>query len=84
MSFPTMILAFTISWRTALIFIVLRIELVHLYTGSLKDMLESFRFRLTRPQSDLSRLFHQVLFICYTIKPSLEKYIMQAVFVYLK
>ena len=27
-----------------------------------------------RPQSDLSRLFHQILFIRYTIQPSLEKY----------
>ena len=35
-------------------------------------MLKSFRFRLTRPQSDLSRFF-QMLFL------SLEKYIIQAV-----
>ena len=30
---------------------------------SLKDMLKSFRFMLMRLQSDLSRLFHQMLFI---------------------
>ena len=58
-------------------FILLRTELVHLYTDSLKDMLKSFRFRLMRPQSDLSRLFLQMLFILYTIRPSLEKYIIQ-------
>ena len=40
MPFPTLILAFTISWRTALIFIVIRIELVHLYTDSLKGVLK--------------------------------------------
>ena len=80
MSFPTLILVFTISWRTALIFIVLLMELVHLYTASLKDMLKSLRFRLTRPQSDLNRLFLQILFICYTIQSPLEKYKIQAVF----
>ena len=47
---------FAISWRTALIFIVLHTELVHLYTDSLKDMLKNFRLRLMGPQSDLSRL----------------------------
>ena len=34
-----------------------------IYSDSLKDMLKSFRFRLMRPKSDLSRLFHQMLFI---------------------
>ena len=63
MPFQTWILAFILSWRTAFIFIVLRTELVHLYTDSLKDMLKEFRFRLIRPQSDLNRLFHQMLFI---------------------
>ena len=42
MPFQTLILAFTLSWRTAFIFIVLRTELVHLYTDSLKDMLKGF------------------------------------------
>ena len=63
MPFQTLILAFTLSWRTAFIFIVLRTELVHLYTDSLKDMLKGFRFRLMRPLSDLNRLFHQMLLI---------------------
>ena len=63
MPFQTLILAFTISRRTTLIFIVLLTELVHLYTDILKDMLKSVRFRLMRPRSDLSRLFHQMLFI---------------------
>ena len=63
MPFQTLTLAFTISWRTALIFRVLRTELVHLYTDSLKDMLKRFRFRLMRPQFDLSHLFHRMLFI---------------------
>ena len=58
-------------------FKLLRTELVHLYTDSLKDMLKSFRFRLMRPQSDLSHLFLQMLFILYTIRQSLEKYIIQ-------
>ena len=35
----------------------------YIYTDSLKDMLKRFRFRLMRPQFDLSRLFHQMLFI---------------------
>ena len=48
-SYATLILAFTLSWRTAFIFSVLRAELVHLYTGSLKDMLKGLRFRLMRP-----------------------------------
>ena len=63
MPFQTLILAFTISWRTTLIFIVFLTELVHLYTDFLKDMLKSVRFRLMWPRSDLSRLFHQMLFI---------------------
>ena len=62
-AFQTMILSFTVSWRTALIFIVLHTELEHVYTDSLKDMLKSFRFRLMRPQSDLSRLFRQIIFM---------------------
>ena len=81
-AFSNFVLAFTISWSTALIFIVLRTELVHLYTDSLKHMLKSFRFTLTRPQSDLN--LPQMLFIRYTIQPSLEKYIIQAIFLYLK
>ena len=63
MPFQTLILAFGISWRTALIFKLLRTELVHLYTDNLKDMLKSLKFGLMRPQSDLSHLFHQMLFI---------------------
>ena len=43
--------------------IVLRTELVHLYTDSLKDMLKRFRFRLMRPLFGLRHLFHQMLFI---------------------
>ena len=62
-AFQTLTLALTISWRTALIFIVLRTELVHLYTDRLKYMLKRFRFRLMRPQFGLSHLFHQMLFI---------------------
>ena len=62
-AFQTLILAFTLSRRTAFIFIVLCAELVHLFTGSLKDMLNGLRFRLMRPKSDLNRLFHQMLFI---------------------
>ena len=46
---------------TALIFLELRTELVHLYTNSLKDMLKRLRLRLMNPQSDMSRLF--MLFI---------------------
>ena len=40
MPFQTLNLAFTISLKTALTFIVLHAELVHLYTDSLKDMLK--------------------------------------------
>ena len=39
----------------------------NLYTNTLKDMFKSFRFRLMRPQSAWSRVFHQILFIWYTI-----------------
>ena len=63
MPFQTLILAFTISWRNTLIFIVFLTLLVHLYTDILKDMLKSVRFMLMWPRSDLSRLFHQMLFI---------------------
>ena len=63
MPFQTLILAFTLSCRTAFTFKVLRTELVHLYTDSLKDMLKDFSFRLMRPQSYLNRLFHKLLFI---------------------
>ena len=83
-AFSNFVLAFTISWRTALIFIVLRTELVHLYTDSIKYMLKSFRFTLTRPQSDLNRLFHPMIFIRFTIQLSLEKNIIQAIFLYSK
>ena len=62
MPFQTLILAFTISWKTALMFILLRTEFVHLYTDSLKVMLKSFRCRIMRHQSDLSRLFQYKAF----------------------
>ena len=45
MPFSTLILAITISWRTALIFIVILIELVHLYTDSLLHMLKGLDSR---------------------------------------
>ena len=37
MPFQTLTFALTISWRTALISIVLRTELVHLYTENVLD-----------------------------------------------
>ena len=48
MPFQTLILAFTISWRTVLIFIALRTELIHLYTDSLIQLINismAYRWR---------------------------------------